>query len=639
MATSRVSAPATHSTLPPFWTAGELAVKPREFSAFQWACGFAETLSVIPPRTVEEHGTPEAKEDSAGSGGPGGGSPSPSSSSAPALPTLKFRGWEKGPRNSPGNARRVAKALSGVIPESTKIHFFSMGRGAEEEEDSEFDSPAVSFDFPGFGFISASLDIVLVKTTGSVRRPPPHSGLTMLDDAVAVIECDSSEHLSFDSGSPGISRRHLRQLYTKTVLIHLLREKPLPVYLTDFESGAVKASVVSGPRGVPLVIYERLTNEGFVKELQHGQRKPALTAKTMSAVRRFKYGWCLSETRTRPPFALDGREAKKASEGKGVPAGVDAQLNSAVSPSASTGGEKVKMAPGTSGSKKVSSTATTAASPAPSFSSMSQTYPSQMQSDLPLGSHNTPTNAEGRGGELPSPSMPTTAAAPAASITAVTPKKRTRKPRDVSSSAAAASAGAIAPAAAGGSGPEGVSGPGGVGPGNVKMTAKGEKGLNNSTAASGSTGGNKKQKVVATGDSPGVVSQAATLGGVESMRGVGDGGGGVNLGMKGKGVNSVVMQEQHQRGRAGEIKTFSGDDSDDTSDSSTDDDSDRVAGGYAAVRMPKVPAAAVSSKSAKGVNSMNGGGGIPPHAIHRNSLGVGMHESDTSDSDDSSDED
>lgn len=88
------------------------------------------------------------------------------------------------------------------------------------------------------------------------------SGLTMLDDALAVIECDSGDHLAFDSASPGISRRHLRQLYTKTVLIHLLREKPLPVYLTDFEAGAVKASVVSGPRGMYVQCSIYLGTEG-----------------------------------------------------------------------------------------------------------------------------------------------------------------------------------------------------------------------------------------------------------------------------------------------------------------------------------------------------------------------------------------
>ncbi|KFH00503.1 nuclear factor NF4 [Toxoplasma gondii VAND] len=276
--------------LPLFWSAAELAANPRQFAAFQWVTGFAESLTVGSPRKPEENANTEEKQED-GTGG----------ATSPAVSNLKFKGWEKGPRNSAANARRVAKAFSAVIPESAKLHLFTMGR---ETEEPEFDSAAMRLEIPGFGLVSGGVDLVIAKGGASLRRPPPHNGFTMMDDAQAVIECD------FDISA--VSRKQLRLLYVKTVLVHLLREKPVPVYLTDLQTGAIRASVLSGPRGVPMVIYERLTSEGFIHELQHGHRKPAMTAKTVSAIRRFKYGWCTAESRTRPPFAVDGRTGKHA---------------------------------------------------------------------------------------------------------------------------------------------------------------------------------------------------------------------------------------------------------------------------------------------------------------------------------------
>ncbi|CBZ52218.1 conserved hypothetical protein [Neospora caninum Liverpool] len=303
-----------------FWSAAELAANPRQFAAFQWVTGFAEALTVGSPRKPEENAN-EGHEDAGGA-------------SSPAVVNLKFKGWEKGPRNSAANARRVAKAFSAVIPESAKLHLFTMGR---ETEDPEFDSAAMRMEIPGFGLVSGGVDLVIAKGGGSLRRPPPHNGLTMMDDAQAVIECD------FDISA--VSRKQLRQLYVKTVLVHLLREKPVPVYLTDLQSGAIRASVLSGPRGVPMVIYERLSSEGFIHELQHGHRKPAMTAKTVSAIRRFKYGWCTAELRTRPPFALDGRAGRHSEGGESVPANPTVQMPasnpgvaSVAAPGVATGG-------------------------------------------------------------------------------------------------------------------------------------------------------------------------------------------------------------------------------------------------------------------------------------------------------------
>ncbi|KFG59118.1 nuclear factor NF4, partial [Toxoplasma gondii RUB] len=238
--------------LPLFWSAAELAANPRQFAAFQWVTGFAESLTVGSPRKPEENANTEEKQED-GTGG----------ATSPAVSNLKFKGWEKGPRNSAANARRVAKAFSAVIPESAKLHLFTMGR---ETEEPEFDSAAMRLEIPGFGLVSGGVDLVIAKGGASLRRPPPHNGFTMMDDAQAVIECD------FDISA--VSRKQLRLLYVKTVLVHLLREKPVPVYLTDLQTGAIRASVLSGPRGVPMVIYERLTSEGFIHELQHGHRKP-----------------------------------------------------------------------------------------------------------------------------------------------------------------------------------------------------------------------------------------------------------------------------------------------------------------------------------------------------------------------------
>ncbi|PFH35963.1 nuclear factor NF4 [Besnoitia besnoiti] len=298
------------SSLPPSWSAAELAANPREFAAFQWVTGFAEALTVNSPRKPVEPGSTEGQDDA-------GATPP-----APPLPNLKFKGWEKGPRNSAANARRVAKAFSAVIPESAKLHLFTMGR---ETEDPEFDSAAMRLEIPGFGLVSGGVDLVIAKGSGSLRRPPPHNGLTMMDDAQAVIECDVD--------IAAVTRKQLRQLYVKTVLVHLLREKPVSVFLTDMENGAIKASVLAGARGVPMVIYERLSPEGFVKELQHCYKKPAVTAKAMIAIRRFKYDWCLAESRTRPPCAIDGRTGRQALEASEPAASAAAAPASGASPS------------------------------------------------------------------------------------------------------------------------------------------------------------------------------------------------------------------------------------------------------------------------------------------------------------------
>lgn len=82
----------------------------------------------------------------------------------------------------------------------------------------------------------------------------------MMDDVAAVLElcCD-------EAAMEGDAQR---RLFVKTVLANLSKEAPIPVFLTDLLHCAIKASVVRGLRGVPLVVYERLTLDAFARELQ-----------------------------------------------------------------------------------------------------------------------------------------------------------------------------------------------------------------------------------------------------------------------------------------------------------------------------------------------------------------------------------
>ena len=63
----------------------------------------------------------------------------------------------------------------------------------------------------------------------------------MLDEVVAVLE------LTTDCSS--VSAETMRRVFVVSCLCNLVKEIPIPLFLTDLTSSAIKASVCRGPRG------------------------------------------------------------------------------------------------------------------------------------------------------------------------------------------------------------------------------------------------------------------------------------------------------------------------------------------------------------------------------------------------------
>ncbi|OEH75186.1 hypothetical protein cyc_05347 [Cyclospora cayetanensis] len=173
----------------------------------------------------------------------------------------------------------------------------------EEEPAAAVVSPlGVRLEVKDVGLVAAALDVCVVKEAKGRAFVPFHTGLTMLDEAVCVVD------LCLDCST--VSAVTMRRIFVLACLCNLVKEAPIPVFLTDLSTSAVKASVCRGPRGVPLIVYERLSLDAFARELQLAMASKAVA----EALKRLKLGWILPLGRCRMPF--ESRHQGQQSEGK-----------------------------------------------------------------------------------------------------------------------------------------------------------------------------------------------------------------------------------------------------------------------------------------------------------------------------------
>ncbi|KAF8822936.1 nuclear factor NF4 [Cardiosporidium cionae] len=250
----------------------DIVLSPSLFLQFRWCCGFSEEI------VADDGFSGEFK---------------------PEQNPFLFKGWlEDEEKEDYNNHARVKSCLNSVIEDPNRIFFPTRRQCGGSTNFCKDYSAQMMFEFRDLGFVYGSVEILVTRAVKDAETFLCNIGMGVFDETCAVIECEKDLKL--------FSPVSFRRLYIKCVLASLLKEYPLPLFVTDFVSKALRCQVVKGTRGIPIVTYQFLTLPEFLIELQTCHKVlPGSHYSAIEVIKRFKYQWCLSLDRCCIPFTLE----------------------------------------------------------------------------------------------------------------------------------------------------------------------------------------------------------------------------------------------------------------------------------------------------------------------------------------------